>query len=398
MNAPLPMRERPALPGTQRGMSLIDVLVGMVIGLIGMIVVFQSFNAFESQKRTTMTATDAQESGLMALTTIEREMRLVGYGMYYGNRAICASMRQWANSGIETIPNVLPIAITNGASNASDAVTLTYSTSAFGATPAMIQVNFDGSTPEVIVDNAVGNSAFRMGDHILIGTPSVPTRPCVRLQVSSVISDPTAPQRVSLRLESGTTAPANPPAAQLRTLVPSGGYSNNPEPSLASVVTNMAAMRRVTYGVVLDSSYNGRLQAQDVTGGTAAVDVADGIVNMQAQYGISTTAQTMEVSSWVDATGTWAAPGEADAGRIKAVRIAVVARSQLLEKEAVTGVGVTCSNTSGDNANGPCAWRDTTANPAPVIDLSANTNWQRYRYRVYETIVPLRNVMWQTFQ
>ena len=49
MNAPLPMRERPALPGTQRGMSLIDVLVGMVIGLIGMIVVFQSFNAFESQ-------------------------------------------------------------------------------------------------------------------------------------------------------------------------------------------------------------------------------------------------------------------------------------------------------------------------------------------------------------
>ena len=80
------------------------------------------------------------------------------------------------------------------------------------------------------------------------------------------------------------------------------------------------------------------------------------------------------------------------------MRIAIVARSQLLEKEAVAGLGVTCSNTSGDNANGPCAWRDTTANPAPVIDLSANTNWQRYRYRVYETIVPLRNVMWQTFQ
>ena len=36
--------------------------------------------------------------------------------MDYGNRAIRAGMRQWANSGIETIPNVLPIAITNGAS------------------------------------------------------------------------------------------------------------------------------------------------------------------------------------------------------------------------------------------------------------------------------------------
>ena len=55
------------------------------------------------------------------------------------------------------------------------------------------------------------------------------------------------------------------------------------------------------------------------------------------------------------------------------------------------------SNTSGTNANGPCAWRDSTANPAPTIDLSGNPDWQYYRYRVYETIIPLRNVMWQQF-
>lgn len=398
MNRPTGMRERRTGRDRQRGMSLIDVLVGMVIGLIGMIVVFQSFNAFEAQKRTTTTATDAQESGLMALTTIERELRLVGHGMYYGNQPICASIRQWANSAVETLPNALPVAITNGASNASDSLTLTYSTSAFGATPSMVQVNFDGSTPEIIVDNAVGNRAFRAGDYIIVGTPSVPTRPCIRLQVSGMTADATTPQRVALRVESGTTAPANPPAADLHTLVPTGGYANHPDPSLASVVSNMATMRRVVYSVALDSSFNGRLRSQDLTAGTAAVDLADGIVNLQAQYGVSTTPQTQEVTSWVDASGTWVTPSAADAGRIKAVRIAVVARSQLLEKEAVTGVDVTCSNTSGTNANGPCAWRDTTANPAPLIDLSADTNWQRYRYRVYETIVPLRNVMWQTFQ
>jgi type IV pilus assembly protein PilW len=34
------------------------------------------------------------------------------------------------------------------------------------------------------------------------------------------------------------------------------------------------------------------------------------------------------------------------------------------------------------------------ASPAPAIDLTANADWQRYRYRVYETIIPLRNMIW----
>ena len=140
-----------------------------------------------------------------------------------------------------------------------------------------------------------------------------------------------------------------------------------------------------------------RLQSRDITAGTDAVAIADGIVNMQVQYGISTTAQTREVSSWVNANGSWAAPSAADMGRIKALRVAVVARSQLKEKDPVTGIEMTCANTSGTNTNGPCAWRDTTTSPAPTIDLSADPDWQRYRYRVYETIVPLRNVMWQSF-
>ena len=32
--------------------------------------------------------------------------------------------------------------------------------------------------------------------------------------------------------------------------------------------------------------------------------------------------------------------------------------------------------------------------PAPLIDLSADPNWRKYRYRVYQTVIPLRNVIW----
>jgi len=29
-----------------------------------------------------------------------------------------------------------------------------------------------------------------------------------------------------------------------------------------------------------------------------------------------------------------------------------------------------------------------------VINLTTIEDWQRYRYRVYETIIPLRNIIW----
>jgi len=110
--------------------------------------------------------------------------------------------------------------------------------------------------------------------------------------------------------------------------------------------------------------------------------VAD-IVNIQAQYGISDAANNNKVTAWVDATGVWAAAGltVANRNRIKAVRVAVVARNGQLEKDAVT-------------LNAPVAWPDEAGSPAPVIDLTTIADWQRYRYRVYETIIPLRNIIW----
>ncbi len=371
-------------------MSLIDILVGMVIGLIGMIIVFQSFSAFEGQKRATTVTNDAQESGLMALTTIEREMRLAGYGMFYQNDTICTGYRQWVNNNPVEITSFLPVVITNGGSSASDSLTLTFSTSGFGATPSQVQVDFKGTVPEIVVDNNIGNKVYKAGDYILVGRVG---QACSRLQVSSVRTDPQNPKFLALKVEAGSTAPANPPADKLNLLLPVGGYTN--DRVRPTVVANMGAMRRVTYSVNIDANHNGRLQVEDLTAGTAPVAIADGIVGMQAQYGISAATNTQEVSSWVDASGSWAAPAFADQGRVKAVRIAVVARSQHYEKDELTGLDVVCNNTSGTNDKGPCAWRDTAANPAPIFDLTAKTDWKHHRYRVYETIVPLRNVMWQ---
>jgi len=106
------------------------------------------------------------------------------------------------------------------------------------------------------------------------------------------------------------------------------------------------------------------------------------VVDIQAQYGVSDAASNNKVTTWVDATGGWSAGGLVnDRNRIKAVRVAIVARNGLLEKDNVT-------------SNAPVAWVGTVGSPAPIIDLTGIPDWQRYRYRVYETIVPVRNMIW----
>jgi type IV pilus assembly protein PilW len=125
-----------------------------------------------------------------------------------------------------------------------------------------------------------------------------------------------------------------------------------------------------------------------------------GVVNLQAQYGIAATANSNQITQWVDASGgTWAAPTVANRNRIKAVRVAVVARNDRLEPNAVSAA---CSSTTvaSPAPTGVCAWAATTTFDgnvwtAPTIDLSpGNANWSRYRYRVFETIIPLRNIVW----
>jgi type IV pilus assembly protein PilW len=119
---------------------------------------------------------------------------------------------------------------------------------------------------------------------------------------------------------------------------------------------------------------------------------------MQAQYGISAAKNLNLITQWVDATGgTWANPSVDNRNRIKAVRLAIVARSGLLETEDVSAA---CSSVTAAAPTGVCAWDATSASPAvaspaPTVDLSNTVaNWQRYRYRVYETIIPLRNMIW----
>jgi type IV pilus assembly protein PilW len=65
----------------QRGFSLPEIMIGMVIGMIGIIVIMQVTSVFEKQKSTTTSGDDAQNGGAIALYGMQKEISQAGWGI-----------------------------------------------------------------------------------------------------------------------------------------------------------------------------------------------------------------------------------------------------------------------------------------------------------------------------
>jgi type IV pilus assembly protein PilW len=112
---------------------------------------------------------------------------------------------------------------------------------------------------------------------------------------------------------------------------------------------------------------------------TAAVS---NVMNLKAQFGLDTN-NDGTVDTWQSATGNWSAGNLplqplASWQQIRAVRIAIVTRSDQYETEVVT--------------TGPLQMFCTTAPCAVSMTLDADA--QHYRYKVLETTIPFRNALW----
>jgi type IV pilus assembly protein PilW len=346
---------------SQKGFSLVELLVGLVIGLLATLVIMQIFSTFEGQKRTTTGTADAQTNGSIALFTMQRDVQMAGFGLPVFDTQNpplkCNPTVTVDHDGVAATPviDMFPISVTDGGVGASDSIAIRYSrdaaTSKSGATVKIIGPA--PAAPEVSVDN---NLACNNGDVVLMSTGSACAM--TRVNDANLAADTT---HITLQNSAGAVIGAS--------------------------ISCMGRWNQFEYRVLAN-----QLQRNDASSITTTPIVSE-IINMQAQYGISATADSNQITQWVDANGaTWAAPTVANRNRIKAVHVSIVARNGLLEKDNVTSV---CTTNKGTANNGPCAWDDTDLpNAAPSIDLSGDANWQRYRYRVYDTIIPLRNMIW----
>ncbi|MGB4811549.1 MAG: PilW family protein [Methylophilaceae bacterium] len=325
----------------QAGFTLVELMVGMVIALLATLAIMQSMSLFETQKRTTTGVADAQTNANVALYSMTKDLQSAGYGLMFTGRHVdkrstidCTSL---SGTGITDEQDLNPATIIDGGTG-SDAVIVRHAETSFGGLPTKILTKPISRTIDV-----ASNLGCKDGDVVIVNKDG----DCAITRLQS-------------------------PAALLgNTVVTLDGNESVPLPAqLDATLTCLGAWHTTTYSVS-----GGNLQL--TLDANAATDTVADIVNMQAQYGISAAADSNAITSWVDATGAFGTSMTVgDRNRIKAVRIAVVSRSP---KAEATDVTASCSMTT----------------PAGLtIDLSADANCKRYRYNIYESVVPLRNMVW----
>jgi len=373
----------------QAGLSLVEIMVGVLIGMIGIIVIFQMLATSESRKRSVTAGSDVQVTGVIGLTTIERDVREAGYGFSSagydtGITPLMGCMVNAYDSGRPTAAfsfRLTPVQIIQGAGAASDTVIVLRGN---GSTFPAAHVFTESSDTS---KKTRGRAGISPRDYVLIGRVT-PTLDCMTAEITDV-SDADA---LTIRHNQGSY--------NYTVYLPDG--STSVEARIARH-NNIAPPTAFTAGYIFNLGNGPRRNIWTVSGGKLqvtndllysdtspadatndAVEVADNVITLQAEYGIDANNNgRIEAGEWTTTdpatVAQWA--------NVLAVRLALLVRSNQFEKTTVTttvpswaGGQFVITNLDGTGSG---------SSPTDPAD-----NWRHYRYRVYETVIPLRNILW----
>lgn len=382
------------------GFSLIELMVSVVIGLLALAFATRMIVASEQNKVAALGGSDAMQNGMLALFSINDDVAQGGYGLNdtilngcdtvfldSANYVLAPAM----SGGLPVTPLASAVIESNGAD--PDRISL-YSGSALSGTGTVgFAANYVAGSVISIDREPYG---FRLGD-VIVAAPESGAGKCALSQIG---------------IDPG--AQAAPPVAQTLSVASGAGLRFNTAGALgASFLAGQARIYNLGPAATLSfhtwSVAEGFLQLRstNLTGAAAApVTVIDNVVSIKAQYGFDTRVAApgtpladpgTQIAQWsatmIDADHDGVAGDPGDYQRITALRIAVVARSQAIERATVAG----CSTTTLL----PIVF--STAQPTGVAAVPVSVNvavagdtvdWKCYRYRVFETIVPLRNSGW----
>ncbi|MBL0122706.1 MAG: PilW family protein [Betaproteobacteria bacterium] len=383
------------------GFSLVELMVGMLVGLIGTMVIFQVFAISEGQKRTTTSGGDASQSAAFALFSLERELRVAGQG-FNNNGLLGCSIRVYDDDSPppkSRLQGLVPAVITAGAGNLPDQLSISFVSSDIVNPPSQISADVSGNGTISVDDRGfyqpgdvlvlsqlddTGNNATVAGVPHHCAMFRVTALPALTKELAHAPApgnyiDPTGSSRPirfnhPAGIDNGWT-PAGLTFAKGVTGSEAGGYVYNMGNALSSA----------TYSIV----NNQLMRNDDMTSASATnpAPIADGIVQMKVLYGIDTPPFDSQISAseWTKISPATPAGWQ----RLLAVKLALVARSALREKaDPVTGL---CTVTEA----APQWYGAGTAGVDIPLDVSADPDWKCYRYKVFQTIVPLRNMAWK---
>lgn len=429
------MRER------QGGMTLVELMVGMLLALILSLALVLVLSSAEGRKRTITSGNDMQQAGTYATHLLDTWLRDAGAGYsksaaysfgcklvaYYGSTQILpASTTASASNALpspfdsvlSTVGGALrlaPVLIVPNANKPgisgqySDALIIMSGAAGSGGVPATFSTFADAS-------NLYLNSAYAVqANDLLLLTQVEPSSTANYASNSTTISSLNAGdcivEQVSSSYSSGaTTVPLSGSYHST-----SNGVSSLPENSTANVIGNVSGNRPPQF-MVVGVGDNNTLYSYDLlrtSGGSSAVARADGVFELHALYGFDTDCSgTINKTEWIKATNSTYGvttlmggsvleptnrPTSASARssscsslttandylqKILAVRVGLILRTSLPEKEAVTTSALTLFSDLTSSSGTDLTYTRT---------LSSDE--QHYRYRTMEFTIPLRNTL-----
>lgn len=331
----------------QRGLSLVELMVGVVVAMAAVIVVMQVFQLSEGSRRSTTGGGDAQTSGAIALTLLQQDLRQAGLGISNLDLMNC----NLTLAAGRVLNNLGPVIINHpdipAGDAGSDTLVVAYGSSEGSPTGDQINGQSDANTYEV------GQEwSFAAEEYVI---------PVVQNSTGGACGVATLAR---------VTATAAAGAGGAGTVSVSNGTAGI---GTGGILYNLGRTPRFhAYAV-----RNGRLTRCDfmqsdcrVNNAANWVEIADGIVALRAQYGRDTSAPRDTVLDIYNQTQ----PATSCAwSRVVALRLALVARSGQYNKDEVD--------------QPEPSWAGSADAPIGLAD-----GWKHYRYKTFETLLPLRNM------
>lgn len=386
----------------EAGLSLVELMVGMAIGLVAVLIMAQTVTFFEGQKRGTSGGADAQNTGMLATYTVESDIKQAGYGLTSLGAIHCTLDTAMANlNGRRLVPlMVVPDGLARGdaknilaippGDGGSDALAVIYSNT--GTTPeGVAMAAITGGNTYQFSKNVTG---FNVNDYVLVSEAG---QPCTLGQITGVNA---AARQIVLNHSTSATYTVN--NARLVNLGPAG------------LVVHVYAIRNSNL-TVCDGWANDC--STDLSTKTRAeidalwVPIAANISGFRAQYGwdiSGTPDMTVDAycrsrpkadgAAWSTVTNSASSPAcpsvddgstvpnvACDWSRIATLRFALVARSAEAASESmdVTPATITLWPNADASSGGPTS-------VGPVFSVPS----RRYRYKLFQSTVPVRNVIW----
>lgn len=401
------------LPRKQRGLSLVELMVAVVIGLIAILVMTQVAVTFQAQKRSTVGTAASMDEGAIALHTLRREVMGAGYGIIDPDLTACRIQAHEARPDTPATArdfsfSIYPVLITQGVGGAPDVLAVNFSKSPMLGTAAMLIQNFAGD--EMTALKLTSRYGFNPGDVIILADspPQTPTaRDCSMYQVTALPDLPGEKDTIEHKLTEYENLAHMTVPSRFNKAGGLGITINGVVQAGQQFMANKTKVFNMGGDPVSREFYvqNNQFMYMDHLSGQATA-LLDNVITFQAQYGIDARpgspldtqipaqdykaadgggfSDRLEVDALgnpIDADGNGTSGNAGDYLRVGAVRIAIVVRN----KQPEVDPGGTCSVTTSVPA---WSWGSVTAGALPA-------DWQCYKYKVFETVIPLRNMMWR---